>query len=320
MLRLLCCALCATKHASGSSSTADRIRATRAPDPECVRWQLERTREQQPARLAVVLRGEGFRNNGERSTNETCCDGTFDAQHRVVESHLKVFDRLAAAGYSVDIYISTYACTNGRNLTGEWLPRWYARYIRAIALSDRGSSVAGQASSIARGLALVDASSTQHDHLLILRLDSSLGGLQVCVQHGVGRSSSHTFWGALPHALATREHESCADECGAVYKTLSEMTVAADRFHYVPGNLLQCLLKHRDYLSGHGWAHQYAMLSAWSGAPTTPLAGSGGGNEPRLGPSGSARSGSASHSPAAVWQSCVQPLEYEKHTGEGCDR
>ena len=149
----------------------------------------------------------------------------------------------------------------------------------------------GQSSS---SRALVASNGSQYDHLLVLRLDTLLRGLRLCVQHSVGLSTSQVLSGdggpQSSEALAT-----CSKDCNHVYGRLSEMTVAADRFHYIPGNLLRCYLKHRDYLAGHGWAHQYAMLTAWSGSTSETSA-----------------------SVSSTWHSCVQPLGYEKHTADGC--
>ena len=67
------------------------------------------------------------------------------------------------------------------------------------------------------------------------------------------------------------------------------------------GNLLiRCYLKHRDDLAGHGWAHQRAMLHAWSGKllPERIFA--------------SARGSAILTNDTA----CTQPLGYQKYSAE----
>ena len=54
-------------------------------------------------RVALVLRGESFRNFGSQHAASTCCDTGFASQERVRISHQKLFDGIEASGQKVDL-------------------------------------------------------------------------------------------------------------------------------------------------------------------------------------------------------------------------
>ena len=83
-------------------------------------------------RAALLLRGEAFRNWGNSNANTTCCAGTETAQRAILEGHARLRAALAAPaarggpGLEVDVFVSTYRCSNGLDLAERLLREWYA--------------------------------------------------------------------------------------------------------------------------------------------------------------------------------------------------
>ena len=181
-----------------------------------------------------VLRGEGFRDWGTHGMNVTCCNGTEIAQGRIAAAHLNIFRMLNTSGFGVDVFISTYRCTNGRDLTARLLPQWYAHHLQDIVIGDRFDiPTSSQRSTLLRGLALVANSGKHYGHLLVLRLDYLLQGLRTCLESR-NRADILLLWGdQAPHASAPTGG-SCAHTCAVMDRELGE-AVISDHFFYVSG-------------------------------------------------------------------------------------
>ena len=126
-------------------------------------------------RIAVLLRGAGFRDNGAQHTITSCCNGSDAAQQRVVLSHeRRLFPALEAAGATVDVFIASYHCTNGQPWASELLPKWYGSRLVELLLADVASSNAY--GTTARGLSAIwrheIEEALEYDAVLSLRLDT----------------------------------------------------------------------------------------------------------------------------------------------------
>ena len=65
-----------------------------------------------PPRIAVVLRGESFRNVGGQHMRGTCCALSVRHQRIIWDSHVALFALLEADGYAVDVFSATRPCTS----------------------------------------------------------------------------------------------------------------------------------------------------------------------------------------------------------------
>ena len=110
-----------------------------ARDPFCAAASARQTPPPPRRRVAVVLRGEGFRNWHWRGMNTTCCNGSLPVQREIARSHRALFGALERAGLEVDVFVATYRCTNGADLVGRHLKRWYARWLRGLTIADRAA-------------------------------------------------------------------------------------------------------------------------------------------------------------------------------------
>ena len=119
--------------------------------------------------IAVVLRGEAFRNWGSNAMRGTCCKGSQPVQRRIAQLHVSMIRTMARRKMSVDVFIATYNCTNGLPLASMLLA-WYKPWLRASAIIGRSS----QGATIQRGLELVGSHGRPrgYSHLFVLRLDS----------------------------------------------------------------------------------------------------------------------------------------------------
>ena len=161
-------------------SAPDKLSWTRADsrlakvDEGCVAsLRAERPAARDSRRFAVLLRGEGFRNWNFRGLNTTCCEGTRERQRDVLAQHEKMFASLEKLGYRVDVFISTYSCTNGKPYAQE-LRAWYAERLAGFWSAARGpESVQGL--PFVRGLSMVSErvarTGERYAHVLLLRLD-----------------------------------------------------------------------------------------------------------------------------------------------------
>ena len=104
---------------------------------ECSKDFFRSHRASTPARVAVVLRGESFRNVGGQHMRGTCCALSVRHQRVIYESHVRFFEVLRRAGYAVDAFSATRPCTNTEaadpevsNAT-ETLRSWYGPVLRS---------------------------------------------------------------------------------------------------------------------------------------------------------------------------------------------
>ena len=150
------------------------------PDPKCVDAKSQRHRPAKQVqrglarRAAVVLRGAAFRDFYMHHSSRSCCEGAEAQQQRIALAHqTKVIQPLESAGLRVDVFVSTYRCSNGRNLTTSLLPQLYAPWLAALLVVDVGRSDGYP--TIARGFAAVRAAELQlqqeYEVVLSLRLD-----------------------------------------------------------------------------------------------------------------------------------------------------
>ena len=140
-----------------------------------------------PRRVAVLLRGVAFRNWGSRGTEGSCCNGTETQQRAVVESlNERLFEPLEARGFEVNVYLSTYRCSNGRPwVERDLLPRLAPR-LRGLYIGDEANTTQTQTFARALELAAAETSSREDqseeaprdalafEHVFILRLDMAL--------------------------------------------------------------------------------------------------------------------------------------------------
>ena len=61
------------------------------------------------------------------------------ASYVAVGYALRRFGALERAGLEVDVFVATYRCTNGADLVGRHLKRWYARWLRGLTIADRAA-------------------------------------------------------------------------------------------------------------------------------------------------------------------------------------
>jgi hypothetical protein len=78
------------------------------------------------ARAAILVRGDSFRNWNAQYVNTSCCMTTRFTQKLVVDSHLRFANHLVEKyGIFTTFFISTYACTNGKDYVERLLPQLY---------------------------------------------------------------------------------------------------------------------------------------------------------------------------------------------------
>ena len=183
--------------------------------------------------VALILRGDAFRNWGHQGNMHTCCAGTEDAQRDVAEAHRRLLiEPMERAGYDVRVYVSTYHCTNGRDLATTLLPTLYGRWLRGLVLRNR--TAASQWGTFSRAIALaasdaspgdgrngkplsLPATDCVVDHALVLRLDMRITKFNLCLLEADRAINRHAL-----------------DTGGG-----------SDQFLYVPGRLFPCVAKYR---------------------------------------------------------------------------
>lgn len=181
-------------------------------------------------RIAVLLRGAGFRDNGAQHTITACCNGSDVAQQRVALSHeRRFFPALEATGATVDVFIASYHCTNGLPWASELLPKWYGRRLVKLLLADiAGSSAYGTTS---RGLSAIWQHETEerleYEAVLSLRLDTEYapfrGGFSCLLKQSApldNRGPGDTF------QLLPRGYFRCAARHAAHCEAIGGMTPA----------------------------------------------------------------------------------------------
>ena len=198
-------------------------------------------------RIAVVLWGEAFRDWDFAKVNTSCCDGSDQAQASIARSHeAHVFVPLEALGYTIDVHISTYRCTNGRSWAEETLPRLYGKRLRSIsvathAVRDTPSDLQGydgMRSTRARGIALAANATNPPFACLILRLDHSFEIGDGCIARStVVRDGCWLSAGKAQHVPG---------DDGRRMALLNR-----DRFVWVPGRYFSALVRHRSGFIAH---------------------------------------------------------------------
>lgn len=128
-------------------------------------------------RVALLLRGDSFRNSHLQHSDGTCCDGSQHSQRAVAESHTQnLIPALERVGIEVDVAIFTYPCSNGRNWTRTLLPLWYGRHLRGLRELNRAATT--QAGNIAKAIntatLLEGGRGSKYDRVVIARLDHKL--------------------------------------------------------------------------------------------------------------------------------------------------
>ena len=102
---------------------------------ECSRHAIASTEASTPPRIAIVLRGESFRNVGGQHMRGTCCELSVRHQRLIYRSHLAFFEVLRREGYAVDAFSATRPCTstnasNSVSNATETLKKWYGPVLR----------------------------------------------------------------------------------------------------------------------------------------------------------------------------------------------
>jgi len=83
--------------------------------------------------VALLLRGESFRNSAAQHTRDTCTEKSLAAQARVTATHYRLIEWMEDLGFGVDVYGLTRPCHGGADhLAGpRLLASWYERWLRA---------------------------------------------------------------------------------------------------------------------------------------------------------------------------------------------
>ncbi len=138
-------------------------------------------------RVAVLLRGAGFRDAVRQHSEQTCCAGSFVAQEELARYHNQIlFPELEADGARVDVFIATYRCTNGRSDDVPLLARWYGSRLQVLDVIDRSRSDqwATTARVVELAAAMERAMDVEYDYVLVLRLDTAYGSLRCAAKQG----------------------------------------------------------------------------------------------------------------------------------------
>lgn len=132
----------------------------------------------EPRRAAVVLRGSGFRNRFLQHNQYTCCNGSMIAQKKVFESHTEhLFPAIErATGAEIDVYISTYHCSNGLDWASQ-LALWYGPRLAGffITTMKRSNQHATTQRAIAAVRLMEENMVMEYEFVFILRLDIHYG-------------------------------------------------------------------------------------------------------------------------------------------------
>jgi len=175
-----------------------------------------------PPRIAVVLRGESFRNVGGQHMRGTCCALSVRHQRLIWDSHQRLFARLGADGYAVDAFSATRPCTSRastvRNAT-DALRAWYGATLKGWAEDavdgDPFSQLRNRWSAVKLARDYARKKKLRYAFVLVLRWDY--------VVHADKWDPGCVLDGALRDArdLAPREHD-------------------ADKMFAIPGKFVPC--------------------------------------------------------------------------------
>lgn len=163
--------------------------------------------------------------------NTTCCEGSTYAQELIRDGHDLLFGKLDAVfGIPVDVFVVTYACTNGLDHAQKLVPEYYGNRLKRLEVVDRASQKAerrgkgwmhGQKEIFARGVELVDeyqrTNGFRYDHVLLARLDGLVKRFNPCF---------------LDYASIPLNGKAFGSQ------------IPRDAFFYVPGKYVSCLARH----------------------------------------------------------------------------
>ena len=195
-----------------------------------------------PPRVAVLLRGVAFRNWGSRDTEGSCCDGTRRAQRGVVESwETNLFAPLEQLGFEVNIYVSTYRCTNGESWVEQNLLPQLAPRLRGVYLGSYDNTT--QDGTHARALELARAESRSRED----------------GPHIGARAFEHVFILRLDMALVRSNLTCLLAQAGPMTRAEAQN---ADGFSYLPGRFFACAYRARRALYySHEWVASVLSLA-----------------------------------------------------------
>ena len=187
--------------------------------------------------IAVVLRGEAFRNTGQQHVRGTCgCALAWKTQRRIADDHEKWFAALGRRGYGVDVFAATRPCsdTNATYNATETLQEWYGpRMKMSVEDVDDGLPFA-QVRNRDRAIALVRDYAHEHGvnyaYVFIMRWDYKIDVSKWrprCVLDGTLKDSRHLIWRMkdqdqmqlVPGALAACFYKQNADRSAVLNGT-----------------------------------------------------------------------------------------------------
>ena len=187
--------------------------------------------------IAVVLRGEAFRNTGQQHVRGTCgCALAWKTQRRIADDHEKWFAALGRRGYGVDVFAATRPCsdTNATYNATETLQKWYGPRMK-ISVEDVDDGLPfAQVRNRDRAIALVRDYAHEHGvnyaYVFIMRWDYKIDVSKWrprCVLDGTLKDSRHLIWRTkdqdkmqvVPGALADCFYKQNADRSAVLNGT-----------------------------------------------------------------------------------------------------
>ena len=154
--------------------------------------------------IAVVFRGEAFRNTGQQHVRGTCgCVLAWRTQRRIADDHEKWFAALGRSGYEVDVFAATRPCSdpNATYNATETLREWYGSKMKvSVEDVDDGLPFA-QVRNRDRAIALVrdyaHERGVNYAYVFIMRWDFRIDVTKWrprCVLDGTLKDSRHLIW------------------------------------------------------------------------------------------------------------------------------
>lgn len=154
-------------------------------------------------RIAVVFRGEAFRNSGQQHMRGTCgCALSLLTQKRIYDAHAKWFALLEKGGLKVDVFAATRPCTAkaAYNATDK-LREWYGDRMKAAVNDPDDGLPFAQVRNRERAIRLVRDHATheriRYAHLLLMRWDFEVYPAKWrpgCVFDGTLKDAVHLVW------------------------------------------------------------------------------------------------------------------------------
>lgn len=95
-------------------------------------------------RVAIMIRGDSYRNWNAQHVNTSCCSTSRHAQKLTVESHLRFANHLLEVyDMETSFFIATYGCSNGKDYVERHLPSLFGTALKDMVVLNR-SETAGQ--------------------------------------------------------------------------------------------------------------------------------------------------------------------------------